>query len=91
MDEVMAFADRVMVLRRGKVVAEKTTRDTDPKDLARLMVGREVLFDIDKGPFEPGAVDARQGKLAYAGSGTILLDEIGDMPPQLQVKRNNFV
>jgi len=56
MDEVMAFADRVMVLRRGKVVAEKTTKDTDPKDLARLMVGREVLFDIDKGPFEPGAV-----------------------------------
>ncbi len=56
MDEVMAFADRVMVLRKGKVVAEKTTADTDPKDLARVMVGREVLFHIEKGPFEPGAV-----------------------------------
>ncbi|PKL23912.1 MAG: heme ABC transporter ATP-binding protein [Spirochaetae bacterium HGW-Spirochaetae-3] len=56
MDEVMAFADRVMVLRKGRVVAEKTTRDTDPKDLARVMVGREVLFHIEKGPFEPGAV-----------------------------------
>ncbi len=56
MDEVMAFSDRVMVLRKGKVVAEKNTRETDPKDLARMMVGREVLFHIKKGPFEPGAV-----------------------------------
>ena len=43
------------------------------------------LFGYKRGAFT-GAVDARQGKLAYAGSGTILLDEIGDMPPQLQVK-----
>ena len=42
MDEVMAFADRVMVLRKGKLVAEKTTKDTDPKDLAR-MTGTEYL------------------------------------------------
>jgi len=56
MDEVMAFSDRVMVLRKGKVVAEKNTRETDPKDLARMMVGREVLFHIKKGPFKPGAV-----------------------------------
>ncbi|MBU0928082.1 MAG: ABC transporter ATP-binding protein [Spirochaetes bacterium] len=56
MDEVMAFSDRVMVLRKGKVVAEKTTKETDPKDLARMMVGREILFHIEKAPFEPGAV-----------------------------------
>jgi simple sugar transport system ATP-binding protein len=53
MEEVMTFSDRVMVLRRGKVVAEKRTADTDPRELARLMVGREVLFCIDKRPFEP--------------------------------------
>ncbi|GAB1458162.1 MAG: ABC transporter ATP-binding protein [Spirochaetia bacterium] len=56
MDEVMAFADRVMVLRKGKLVAEKTTKDTDPKDLARMMVGRDVLFRIEKAAFDPGAV-----------------------------------
>jgi simple sugar transport system ATP-binding protein len=56
MDEVMAFSDRVMVLRKGKVVAEKLTKDTDPKDLARTMVGREVLFRVEKAPFSPGAV-----------------------------------
>ncbi|MBN2875927.1 MAG: ABC transporter ATP-binding protein [Spirochaetales bacterium] len=56
MDEVMAFSDRVMVLRKGKVVAEKLTGETDPKDLARVMVGREVLFRVEKGAFSPGAV-----------------------------------
>ncbi|HOX48947.1 MAG TPA: ABC transporter ATP-binding protein [Spirochaetales bacterium] len=55
MEEVMSFSDRVMVLRKGKVVAEKATKDTDPKELARLMVGREVLFRVEKGPFSPGA------------------------------------
>ncbi len=54
MEEVMTFSDRVMVLRRGRVVAEKTTADTDPKELARLMVGREVLFRVEKAPFTPG-------------------------------------
>ncbi len=56
MDEVIAFSDRVMVLRKGKVVAEKMTKDTDPKDLARMMVGRDILFHVEKTPFSPGAV-----------------------------------
>ncbi len=54
MEEVMTFSDRVMVLRRGKLVAERRTADTDPRELARLMVGREVLFCVDKRPFSPG-------------------------------------
>ena len=56
MEEVMTFSDRVMVLRKGRVVVEKVTSETDPRDLARLMVGREVLFRVEKKPFEPGAV-----------------------------------
>jgi len=43
------------------------------------------LFGYRRGAFT-GAVDARQGKFAFAGSGTLLLDEIGDMPLALQVK-----
>lgn len=56
MEEVMEFSDRVMVLRKGKVVAEARTADTTPKELARMMVGREVLFQIEKKPFCPGEV-----------------------------------
>jgi simple sugar transport system ATP-binding protein len=55
--EVMALADRVTVLRRGRVTAaDVPTNQTSPADLARLMVGREVLFYIDKAPCQPGPV-----------------------------------
>mgnify|MGYP002399363951 FL=1 len=54
MEEVMNFSDRVMVLRKGKVVAGIPTVSTSPSELARLMVGREMLFSIEKNPFAPG-------------------------------------
>ncbi|GAB5511417.1 MAG: ABC transporter ATP-binding protein [Hyphomicrobiales bacterium] len=40
--EVMAGSDRVTVLRGGKVVAERATTQTNPAELAELMVGRQV-------------------------------------------------
>ncbi|HIJ60869.1 MAG TPA: sigma-54-dependent Fis family transcriptional regulator [Nitrospirae bacterium] len=43
------------------------------------------LFGYEKGAFT-GAFNSRLGKFEMAKSGTILLDEIGDMPPQLQAK-----
>ncbi len=48
LDEVTAFADRVTVLRDGKNVATVRTAETSKAELARLMVGREVLFRLDK-------------------------------------------
>ena len=48
LDEVMSFCDRVTVLRDGRNVAALSTRETDKKALAKLMVGREVLFRLDK-------------------------------------------
>jgi general nucleoside transport system ATP-binding protein len=57
LQEVMALADRVTVLRRGRVTAaDVPTSSSTTADLARLMVGREVLFFVDKSPQEPGAV-----------------------------------
>jgi simple sugar transport system ATP-binding protein len=55
MDEVMAFSQRVVVLRQGRVVASRSTGGTSPQELARLMVGREVLFRLDRGACRPGA------------------------------------
>ncbi len=40
--EVMSASDRVVVLRGGKLVAERTTSETSPAELAELMVGRKV-------------------------------------------------
>jgi simple sugar transport system ATP-binding protein len=55
LDEVLAIADRVTVLRKGKVSsAGVETEGTSKKDLAELMVGREVLFRLDKTSQEPG-------------------------------------
>ncbi len=56
MDEVMAFSDWVRVLQHGKVVAIKRTAETNPQELARLMVGREVLFRLEKEDITPGDV-----------------------------------
>ncbi|GAB4526738.1 MAG: ABC transporter ATP-binding protein [Anaerolineae bacterium] len=48
LDEVTAFADRVTVLRAGRKVATLPTAGSSKDELARLMVGREVLFQLDK-------------------------------------------
>jgi len=56
LDEVLAFSDRVTVLRAGRVVATLPTEETTKQELARLMVGREVLFRISKRTCQPGEV-----------------------------------
>lgn len=43
------------------------------------------LFGFEKGSFT-GAIEKREGKFKIADGGTVFLDEIGDMPPELQAK-----
>lgn len=52
--EVMEISDRVSVLRRGELVATVNTSDTTSRDLARLMVGRDVILTIEKKAATPG-------------------------------------
>ncbi len=52
--EVLAVADRITVLRRGKVVGSTTPGEVDDQALAALMVGREVKLVVDKTPASPG-------------------------------------
>lgn len=56
LDEVMEISDRVTVLRDGAAVATVNTKDTNKAELARMMVGREVLFRVDKPPVQMGQV-----------------------------------
>lgn len=53
--EIMSIADRVTVIRRGKVVDTLTVKETHPDELAAKMVGRQVAFRPDKKPAAPGA------------------------------------
>ncbi|MEA1870972.1 MAG: ABC transporter ATP-binding protein [Candidatus Bipolaricaulota bacterium] len=54
LDEVMEISDQVTVLRQGKVVATFPTSQTDKPSLARSMVGREVVFRLEKSVVKRG-------------------------------------
>jgi general nucleoside transport system ATP-binding protein len=48
LNEVMEISDRITILRKGKYVQTVRKEDTDARELATLMVGREVLLDIHR-------------------------------------------
>ncbi|HCL90069.1 MAG TPA: heme ABC transporter ATP-binding protein [Candidatus Atribacteria bacterium] len=52
--EVMQISDRITVLRDGRVIGTKEKFETNPQELSRLMVGREVSFTIKKKDCNPG-------------------------------------
>ncbi len=54
--EVLELTDTITVLRRGKNVGELITRETNQAEIARMMVGREVLLRVNKTPSRPGQV-----------------------------------
>ncbi len=54
--EVMTIADRVIVLRDGRVTGQTTPAESSEEDLAEMMVGREVALRVEKGPASPGDV-----------------------------------
>lgn len=53
--EVMAIADRVVVLRDGKVVGTTSPKETDEGQLAQMMVGREVVLRVNRTEASKGA------------------------------------
>ena len=54
--EVFAVADRITVLRGGSVVGTTTPKEATEAGLAAMMVGREVMLTVEKGPARPGEV-----------------------------------
>jgi general nucleoside transport system ATP-binding protein len=70
--EVLEFADRITVIRGGKVVGTTTPQEADQNALASMMVGRDVDLHVDKGPAKPGEVVLDVKDLA-------VLDDVGHM------------
>ncbi|MDO9099379.1 MAG: ABC transporter ATP-binding protein [Caldisericota bacterium] len=68
LDEVLALSDRVTVLRRGRVVGTSRTVDLTKEDLARQMVGRDVLFVSQRQPQERGDTVLRVRDLEVRGT-----------------------
>jgi simple sugar transport system ATP-binding protein len=52
--EVLAVADRITVLRNGRVVGSAKPQETTEAELAKMMVGREVILKVDKESAQPG-------------------------------------
>lgn len=61
--EVLEIADRITVIRRGKVVGSREPAATNEADLAEMMVGREVNLTVDRGDSKPGDVILRVDQL----------------------------
>ena len=56
LDEVLEIADRITVIRRGRVVGSRKPSETNENELAELMVGRAVSLQVDRGRSHPGNV-----------------------------------
>src|SRR5438270_5328094 len=69
LSEVLAISDNVTVMRDGRVVGELKTSQTNAAELARLMVGREVLLRVDKPDAKPGASVLKVQNLSVMGRG----------------------
>ncbi|MDQ5845620.1 MAG: ABC transporter ATP-binding protein [Acidobacteriota bacterium] len=64
--EVLAISDEVTVMRDGRVVGSLQTKDTNAAELARLMVGREVLLRVEKPPAKIGSAKLTVQNLSIA-------------------------
>ena len=53
LSEVLAISDQVTIMRDGRVVGNVRTSETSAAELARLMVGRDVLLRVEKTPAHP--------------------------------------
>ena len=56
LDEVIELCDRVSVMRDGKMIGTVKGKETNKKELASMMVGREVILHVDKEPAKPKEV-----------------------------------
>jgi simple sugar transport system ATP-binding protein len=77
LSEVLAISDNVTVMRDGKVVGDVKTNETNAAELARLMVGREVLLRVEKPDAKPGAPVVKVDRLSITGrDGTKRLNNV---------------
>ena len=77
LSEVLAISDEVTVMRDGQVVGDVKTNETNAAELARMMVGREVLLRVDKPDAKAGAAVLSLRDLSVLGrDGSKRLDGI---------------
>jgi ABC-type uncharacterized transport system ATPase subunit len=75
--EVLSIADRITVLRAGKVVGSALPQETTEAELAKMMVGREVILQVNKEPAQPqeAVLDVRDIQV-MDDRGTVAVDGV---------------
>lgn len=78
LSEVKEISDRVTVMRKGIVAAVKKTAEVDRKELSRLMVGKNVLYDIERAKLACGfpVLELKEVTLKQKSQDIALLDKI---------------
>jgi len=78
LDEVTRMSDRVTVMRGGKVVAVRETKDVDKRELSRLMVGKDILLEVVRGPtaFGEPVLELRDISISIRGQERSILDGV---------------
>jgi general nucleoside transport system ATP-binding protein len=75
--EVLAIADRITVIRRGRVVGTRLPAETDEDDLAEMMVGRNVQLVVDRGESHPAEPELIIEKFSVADDrGRVVVKDI---------------
>ncbi|MCC7309295.1 MAG: ABC transporter ATP-binding protein [Acidobacteria bacterium] len=76
LEEVLAISDEVTVMRDGRSVGNVRTADTNAKDLARMIVGRDVLLRVEKTDAEPGGLVLQVRDLVVQGRHGTAVDKV---------------
>ncbi|MBA3770178.1 MAG: ABC transporter ATP-binding protein, partial [Blastocatellia bacterium] len=86
LDEVLAISDEVTVMRDGKVVGNVKTSETNARDLARMIVGRDVLLRVEKTDAQAGDVLLNVADITVGGKHGRAIDGVS-----FTVKRGEIV
>ncbi len=77
LNEILDIADRISVLRRGRIVGEADPATATKADLAEMMVGRPVQFAVDRTPYVPGEPMLEiKGLTVVAEDDTVAVDNV---------------
>jgi general nucleoside transport system ATP-binding protein len=76
LEEVLAISDDVTVMRDGKVVGNVKTAETNAQELARMIVGRDVLLRVEKTAAEPGTAVLDVKNLSVTGKHGVAVDNV---------------
>ncbi|GAB6167861.1 ABC transporter ATP-binding protein [Clostridium carnis] len=85
--EIKAAADKCTVIRRGKYIGTVNVKETDQAEMAKMMVGRQVSFKVDKKEANPGELVLKIENLSVKNNKKVL----GLKDFSLDVRRGEIV